>query len=96
MLTSDTLRYTETPDGGIFLDVLRGQMFSVNAVGSKILGLLERGQDESSIVEEISRLYAADIEVVRRDVREFMETLSKNQILRTDDSVKCKRRSHER
>lgn len=71
-------------------------MFSVNAVGSKILGLLERGQDEPSIVEEISQLYATDVEVVRRDVREFIETLAKNQIVRPDDSVECERRSHER
>jgi Coenzyme PQQ synthesis protein D (PqqD) len=85
--TSDTIRSTETPDGRILLDVRHGQMFSVNAVGSKILDLLERGQDESSIVEEISRLYVMDVEIVRRDVREFIEALSKSHIVRTAGSV---------
>jgi hypothetical protein len=78
---SDTIRHTETPDGGILLDIHYGQMFCLNVVGAKILELLRQGQDESHIVEEISRLCGAAREVVGRDVIEFIEQLAKHHIL---------------
>lgn len=78
---SDTIRRTETPDGGILLDVHHGQMFCLNVVGAKILELMQRGHDESRIADEISRDYGASKEVVRADVIEFIETLQKHHIL---------------
>jgi hypothetical protein len=78
---SDTIRRTETADGGILLDVHHGQMFSLNVVGAKILDLLQRGYDEARISDEISRDYGANREVVRADVIEFIETLQKQHIL---------------
>jgi hypothetical protein len=78
---SDTIRRTETPDGGILLDVHRGQMFCMNLVGAKILELMQRGYDESRIADEISRDYGANADVVRSDVIEFIETLYKHHIL---------------
>ena len=59
--TSDTVRSTQTIDGRILLDVRHGRMFSVNAVGSKILELLEQGQDEPRIADEISRAYGPTV-----------------------------------
>jgi hypothetical protein len=78
---SDTIRRTETADGGILLDVHHGQMFSLNVVGARILALMQRGYDESRIADEISRAYGANKEVVRADVIEFVETLHKHHIL---------------
>ena len=78
---SDTIRRTETVDGGILLDIHHGQMFCLNIVGSKILELMQRGYDEPRIADEISRDYGASREVVRRDVLEFIETLHKHHIL---------------
>jgi len=78
---SDTIRRTETADGGILLDVHHGQMFCLNVVGAKILELMQRGYDEPRIAEEISRDYGASREVVRADVIEFIETLQKLHIL---------------
>jgi len=78
---SDTIRRTETADGGILLDVHHGQMFCLNVVGAKILELMQRGYDESHIADEISRDYGASTEVVRADVIEFIETLQKHHIL---------------
>jgi Coenzyme PQQ synthesis protein D (PqqD) len=78
---SDAIRRTETSDGGILLDIQRGQMFCLNLVGAKILRLLEEGRDEASIVEEISRQYGASKEVVSADVRGFIEMLRKQEIL---------------
>lgn len=78
---SDTIRRTETIDGGILLDVHHGQMFCLNVVGAKILELMQRGYDEARIADEISRDYGASKEVVRLDVIEFIETLQKHHIL---------------
>lgn len=78
---SDTIRQTQTVDGGILLDVHHGQMFCLNIVGAKILELMQRGYDETKIAEEISRDYGANREVVRADVIEFIEALHKNHIL---------------
>jgi hypothetical protein len=83
----DTIRRTETIDGGILLDVLHGQMFCLNIVGSKILELMQRGYDESRIADEISRDYGVSREVVRADVTEFIETLQKHRILQPSRST---------
>ena len=78
---SDTIRRTQTRDGGILLDVHHGQMFCLNIVGAKILELMQRGYDESRIADEISRSYGVSKEVVRVDVRDFIEHLQKHHIL---------------
>jgi hypothetical protein len=78
---SDTIRRTQTVDGGILLDVHHGQMFCLNIVGAKILELMQRGYDESRIADEISRDYGESRELVRADVIEFIEALHKNHIL---------------
>ena len=78
---SDTIRRTETADGGILLDVHHGQMFCLNVVGAKILELMQQGYDESRIADEISRDYGMNRDVVRTDVIEFIETLQKHHIL---------------
>jgi coenzyme PQQ synthesis protein D (PqqD) len=78
---SDTIRRTETADGGILLDVHHGQMFCLNIVGSKILELMQRGYDESRIATEISRQYAISGDIARADVLDFIETLHKHHIL---------------
>ena len=78
---SDTIRRTETQDGGVLLDVHHGQMFCLNIVGAKILDLMQRGYDESRIADEISRSYGANRAVVRADVTEFIENLHKHHIL---------------
>jgi hypothetical protein len=78
---SDTIRRTQTDDGGVLLDILHGQVFSLNVVGSKIVELLEKGFDETQIADQVSGAYATDIETVRADVREFIEVLNKHHIL---------------
>jgi len=78
---SDTIRRTETADGGILLDVHHGQMFCLNVVGAKILELMQQGYDESRIADEISRDYGVSKDPVRSDVTEFIETLQRHHIL---------------
>ena len=78
---SETIRRTETVDGGILLDVHHGQMFCLNVAGAKILELMQQGYDESRIADEISRDYGVSKDIVRADVIEFIETLQKHHIL---------------
>ena len=78
---SDSIRRTQTVDGGILLDIHHGQMFCLNIVGAKILELMQQGYDESRIADEISRDYGVNREVARRDVLEFIEMLHKHHIL---------------
>jgi hypothetical protein len=78
---SDAIRSTGTRDGRVVLNLHHGQMFSINVVGSKILELIEQGWDEALIVDEIGRAYEMPIEIVRTDVHDFIENLSKHHIL---------------
>ena len=78
---SDTVRRTQTQDGGVLLDIHQGQMFSLNLVGAKILDLLAQGYDEPRIADEISREFQVSQEVVRGHVLEFIEMLEKHHIL---------------
>jgi len=58
-------------------------MFTLNIVGSKILGMLERGWPETKVVEEISREFGIRSDIVERDVREFIECLEKHKLLQS-------------
>jgi hypothetical protein len=78
---SSTIRKTETPDGAVLLDVERGEIFSVNVIGSKILELLHVGLDETAIASQLSSIFGVDPEQVRTDVHEFLETLHRRHIL---------------
>jgi len=78
---SSAIRSTRTTDGAVLLDVERGQMFSVNGIGSKILELVANGFDEAAITAQLSALDGADADQVRTDVRDFLETLSRHHIL---------------
>jgi hypothetical protein len=93
--TSDTVRSTETEDGRIVLDIRRGQMFSLNVVGSRILELIEHGWDEARIAGEISRSYAMSIEVVRTDVHDFIDALRKHHIVDANESVEPMRQTNQ-
>jgi hypothetical protein len=77
---SQAIRKTHTPDGAVLLDVERGEMFSVNASGSKILELLGKGLDEAAVAVEISALCSVDLDQVRADLHEFLEALNRHHI----------------
>jgi hypothetical protein len=77
----DGIRSTHGQDGAIVLDVEHGQMFNLNAVGSRILELVEKGSTETAIVTAISCEFSASREVVENDVREFIQSLSKHKLV---------------
>ena len=82
MLTiSSTIKRTATQDGTVLLDLESGQMYRLNSVGSKILELIAAGCDEREIIDRISALCRADIDVVEADVCAFLDSLSRNHIV---------------
>ena len=86
---SDAVRTTLSEDGGIVLDIRRGQMLRVNPTGALILELLQAGKSESQIANEIERRYGIGEATARSDVREFLELLEHQQLLAAPGAAKC-------
>jgi hypothetical protein len=84
---ADGVRSTHERDGAVVLDIRHGKMFTLNIVGSKILGMMKDGWPEKNIIEEISREFSIRSDIVERDVREFLECLEKHRL------VECRPRS---
>ena len=78
---AEGVRSTHERDGAVVLDIHHGQMFTLNIVGSKILGMMELGCPETKIVEAISREFGIRSDIVARDVREFLECLQKHRLV---------------
>jgi hypothetical protein len=78
---SEQVRSTHNQDGAVVLDILHGQMFRLNLVGSRMLELLKRGHTENEIAEQISKEFSVGREVVSLDLREFLAHLEKHHLL---------------
>jgi hypothetical protein len=85
MQLSDTVRVMINQDGGILLEIKQGKMFGLNLVGSRVLEMLRRGCVETQISEEIRREFGVTKEVARVDVRELFESLTKNNLLQSNE-----------
>jgi hypothetical protein len=77
------VRATRNEDGGIVLDIDRGQMFRLNPVGALILESIRRGCAEPEIAKDISRQYSVSEETAIVDVREFLKSLEQHQVVST-------------
>jgi len=75
---SDGVRSTHSQDGGVVLDIQRGQMFNLNLVGSRILELLKSGANEADITQAISVEFDVSRQLVETDVREFIAAMEKH------------------
>jgi PqqD family protein of HPr-rel-A system len=82
---AENVRSTHSQDGGIVLDILHGQMFRLNFVGSRILELLKQGSAEPEIAEQLAREFGIDRAAAEADVRQFVETLEKHHLLMVHD-----------
>jgi hypothetical protein len=75
------VRSTHNQDGAVVLDILHGQMFRANFVGSRILELLKQGRTEQQIADELSSEFGVPRETIATDVREFLAHLEENHLL---------------
>jgi Coenzyme PQQ synthesis protein D (PqqD) len=78
---ADSIRRTSNADGGIVLDLRRGGMFRVNALGSRILDLLDAGEPLPRIAEQISDEFGVGLDVVQADIKEFLDSLEFHGVL---------------
>jgi coenzyme PQQ synthesis protein D (PqqD) len=81
MKLSEHVRSTHDQDGAVVLDILHGQMFRLNFVGSRMLELLKQDHTETDIVEQLSQEFGVGREIVASDVREFFEQLRHHHLL---------------
>jgi Coenzyme PQQ synthesis protein D (PqqD) len=72
---SERIRSTHMADGGIVMNIDKGKMYSLNASGSAIFQLLEKGLDDEAIVTEFVRRFEIPSDVARRDLQDFREAL---------------------
>jgi hypothetical protein len=78
---SEHLRSTHNLDGAVILDILHGQMYRLNFVGSRMLELLKHGLTNEQIADAISQEFAVPREVVATDLAQFLSHLEKHNLL---------------
>jgi hypothetical protein len=75
------VRSTHNQDGAVVLDILHGEMFRLNFVGSRMLELLKQGRTEAQIADELSNEFGEARETVAADLQEFLAHLEKHHLL---------------
>jgi hypothetical protein len=67
--------------GTVVFDTLTEKIFVTDQVGGEILQLIEQGKDLPEIVSVLGENYDGDKQEIEKDVVEFMEQLSLNNIV---------------
>jgi hypothetical protein len=78
---AEHVRVTYAADGAAVLDILRGQMYRLNRVGSKILELLDLGSGESEIATKLQEEFGINGHDAATDVCEFVRALESHQLV---------------
>ena len=81
MKLPEHVRSTHSQDGAVVLDILHGQMYRLNLVGSRMLELLKQGHTEREIAEQLSQEFRVGRETVASDLQEFLAHLEKHHLL---------------
>ncbi|HEL2571493.1 TPA: PqqD family protein [Streptococcus suis] len=74
------LKIIKQDNGAIVFDKDQGIYFQTNEVGVKILELLSKNKNEEEIVSTISDAYSIETDVVKQDVKDFIQSLKKGGI----------------
>jgi len=69
-------------DGGIVLDIARGQMFRLNGVAALIVARLRQGCIELEIAQEIALQYHVSEDTAAIDLGEFLKSLEEHKLVR--------------
>jgi hypothetical protein len=81
MKLSEHVRSTHNQDGAVVLDILHGEMYRLNAVGSRMLELLQRGFTNEPIVDAVCHEFGAARQIVAADLEQFLAHLEKHGLL---------------
>ena len=66
---------------GVLLNQKTGKYLGLNAVGTRILEMIQEGLRTEQITEKLAELYQVDRATVRRDVEKFLEQAAKHDLL---------------
>lgn len=72
---------THSPHDGVVLDVRRGELFTLNTVGARILELLKAGAGEREIVDKIRIESGIGFATAEKDVRDFLTALQQHGLI---------------
>ena len=75
------LRVIANQDGAAILDTKAGRISTLNTSGAYIWQALERSEDIETIAQVLSRDTGEQMEVVKRDVADFIDALKKQGLL---------------
>jgi hypothetical protein len=67
--------------GTVVFDTLTEKIFITDQIGGEILQLIEQGKDLPNILSVLGDNYDGDMQMVEKDVVEFIEQLKSNNIL---------------
>lgn len=82
MKPAQHVRANVTDDNLIVLDLVKGQIFTANVIGSRIWrGLFVDNQPTEQLVETISTEWGTTPEVVAKDVEKFLVQLKQRGLL---------------
>jgi hypothetical protein len=66
------LRASANDDGLVLLNVETGEIYTSNAIGSRIWRLLEQGRGEAEIAAQLAEAYGRPESAIAQDVHEFI------------------------
>ena len=75
MRLSPNAKTVTNSDGGVLLDLSKGNLVRLNATAAVIVDLLVHGSTEEHIVSEISARCSIDPKTVSSDVQSFLDSL---------------------
>jgi PqqD family protein of HPr-rel-A system len=85
LTTSELVVFAELGDEAVLLNVESGVYFGLDAVGTRILRLLEQGIAEEEIVGTLLEEYEVERSVLEADVSAFLSQLRAKGLLRELD-----------
>ena len=74
------LRAIANEDGAAILDTKRGTISTLNPTGAYIWQALERGESVETIAASLARETGEHVDTVKRDLREFVESLKEQEL----------------
>lgn len=78
---SPHLRSVVDADGAVILDLERNSMLTLNSTGGYIWDKLQQGDTPEEIIRKLADETLADVAIVERDVRDFLELLKSRRII---------------
>lgn len=67
--------------GSVIFETLKEKVFVTNQTGAEILKLLRENKSQETIIEELSQKYGTDAAALRGDVTEFIDNMTRNEVL---------------